>query len=139
MLYQFHSSDDELFIIDVVNQKWGRASSILSAPSISAAADGAVARYVYSEEGALIPMGAGGFNLDGRTPKTEGPAAGLSAVGIMSVWFEAYNIIYLRPNVNVKPDSFICGAPEEAQKFIKYQILQPNPEKLAATEEQQSQ
>lgn len=139
MLYQFRSSDNELFILDIANQKWGRASSILSAPSVGAAADGAVARYVYSEEGALISMGAGVFDLDGRTPKTEGAAPGLSSVGIMAVPFDQTLVLYLRPNVNVKPDSFVSGFPEDMQKHIKYQILQPNPEKLAATEEKQSQ
>ena len=130
MLYQIKTLDEELFIFDIVNQKWGRASSILSAPSVSAAADGAVARYVYSEEGTLVPMGAGVFNMDGRTEKTEGPGAGLSSVGIMAVPFEQSLILYLRPNVNVKPDSFVSGFPEDMQKHIKYQILQPNPEKL---------
>ena len=131
MLYQIKTLDEELFIFDIVTQKWGRASSILSAPSVSAAADGAVARYVYSEEGALISMGAGVFNMDGRTEKTEGPGAGLSSVGIMAVPFEQSLILYLRPNVNIKPDSFVSGFPEDMQKHIKYQILQPNPEKLA--------
>ena len=131
MIYQFKTQDDELFVLDIVNQKWGRASSILSAPSVSAATDGAIARFVYSEEGALVPMGAGVFNMDGRTEKTEGPGAGLSSVGIMAVPFEDKLILYLRPNVNIKPDSFVSGFPEDMQKHIKYQILQPNPEKLA--------
>jgi hypothetical protein len=139
VIYQFRSwPDDELFVLDIVNQKWGRASSILSAPSVSAAAEGAVARFVYSEEGALIPMGAGVFNMDGRTEKTTGAGAGLSTVGIMAVPFEQSLILYLRPNVNVKPDSFVSGFPEEMQKFIKYQIIQPNPEKLAAATQTQS-
>ena len=131
MLYQIKTLDEELFIFDIVNQKWGRASSILSAPSVSAAADGAVARYVYSEEGALISMGAGVFSMDGRTPATKGPGEGFSSVGIMAVPFEQTLVLYARPNVNVKPDSFVSGFPEDMQKHIKYQILQPNPEKLA--------
>jgi hypothetical protein len=128
-----------LFVFDIVNSRWGRASSILSAPSVSAAANGAVARFVYSEEGALISMGAGVFNMDGRTPDTKGPGEGFSSLGIMAVPFDDHLVLFARPNVNVKPDSFVSGFPEDMQKHIKYQILQPNPEKLAATEEKQSQ
>jgi hypothetical protein len=132
LIYQFRSwPDDELFVLDIVHMRWGRASSILSTPSVSAA-EHKLARFVYSEEGDLIPMGGGAYNLDGRTPKTEGPGAGLSSVGILSVPYDQYLILYLRPNVNVKPDSFVSGFPEDMQKHIKYQILQPNPEKMAA-------
>ena len=130
MAYQFKASDDELFVIDIENMRWGRASSILSAPSVSAATDGAIARFIYSEEGDLVPMGAGSFSLNGRTEKTTGPGAGLSVVGIMNFLFQGYFVVWLFPNVNVKSDSLTSDAPEEMQKFIKYEIKQPNPEKL---------
>jgi hypothetical protein len=132
VIYHFKSQDDELFVLDTAHMRWGRASSILSTPSV-AAAEQHLARYVYSEEGALVPMGAGVYNLDGRTPKTEGPGAGLSTVGIMAVPFETTLFIYLRPNVNIKSDSFKSGFPEEAQKFIKHQILQPHSEQENAS------
>ena len=133
MIYQFKDESDELFVLDIVHMRWGIASSILSTPSV-AAAENKLARFIYKSEGELVPMGAGAYGLDGRTEKD-----GVSVVGIMAVPFEDKLVLYCRPNVNIKPDSFVSGFPEEAQKFIKYQILQPNPEKLAATEEQQSQ
>jgi hypothetical protein len=128
VIYQFRNTEDDLFVLDVVNMHWGIASSILSTPSV-AAAENKLARFVYKSEGELVPMGAGAYSLDGRTEKD-----GVHVVGIMCVPFEDRIILYCRPNVNIKPDSFICGMPEEAQKFLKYQTIQPNPEKLVQEE-----
>lgn len=125
MVYQFRTEDDALFVINTMAATWGRASTILSAPSVTAAAESQLANYQYLEEGTLVPMGGGRYSLDGRTPKTEGPGAGLSTVGLMAVPFDHDLYLYLLPNVPVKEDSFKSDFPEEMQKFIKYEVRQP--------------
>ena len=132
MVYQFRTLDNELFVINTVELKWGRASSILAAPSVLAA-EQKLANFEYKEEGILVPMGAGRYSLDGRTPLTgvyenpalRGPGAGLSTVQLMTVPFENYIVQYIMANVPVKEDSFSMNLPEEAQKFIKYEIRNP--------------
>jgi hypothetical protein len=119
MKYQFKTEDDQLWVIDTLNLVWGKASSILSAPSV-AAAEQKLSNFEYSESGTLVPMGGGRYSMDGRTPKD-----GLSTVGIMSVPFDTYFVLYLLPNVAAKEGSFVCGAPEGAQQYIKYEIRQP--------------
>ena len=133
MIYQFKvASDDSLFAINTVDLKRGRASSILASPSVGAAADG-VTSFVFSEEGTLVPMGAGVYSLDGRTPKTEGPGAGLSTVQLMAVPFDKHLILYLLPNVEVKEDSFISNFPEEFRKHIKHEVRNPEKPKQQIT------
>lgn len=128
MIYQFKTMDDELFALNTVELKWGRASQILAAPSVGAAAND-VASFVFSEEGALVPMGAGRYSLDGRTPDTKGPGAGLSTVQLMSVPFDSYIVMYLLPNVEVKEDSFVMNfmTEELRAKYLKMEVR--NPEK----------
>lgn len=126
MRYEFKTMDDEKFVLDTVNMSWGRASSIVSSPSVGAAENG-LAQFEYLEQGDLVPMGAGHYSLDGRTPRTTGPGAGLSAVGILSVPFEDKLIMWLVPNAEVEEDSFKSGFPEEAQKFIVYHVRNPQP------------
>lgn len=132
MIYQFKTEDDELFVFNTVDMTWGRASNLVTAPSIGAV-ENRLANFAYREDdrGTLVPMGGGAYNLDGRTPKTEGPGKGLSSVGIMAVPFETYLILFLRANVRIKDESFKSNFPEEAQKFIKHRIVQPE-EKQAA-------
>ena len=125
MIYQFRTAaDDALFVLNTAEMKWGRASTILAAPTV-AAAENSLANYQYLEEGILVPMGGGRYSLDGRTPKTEGKGAGLSTVGLMAVPFEDKFFVYLLPNVPVKEDTFKINMPEEAQKFIKCEVRQP--------------
>lgn len=126
MKYQFRTaSDDTLFVLDTMQATWGIASSILSAPSVIAAAESQLANFQYSESGTLVPMGGGRYSLDGRTPKTEGKGAGLSTVGLMAVPFDHDLYLYLLPNVAVKEDSFKADFPEDMQKYIKYEVRQP--------------
>lgn len=137
MIYQFETeSDGERFVLDTSNLKWGRASSVLAAPSV-AAVENKLASFVFSEEGTLVPMGhsvegnttsGAVYNMDGRTPKTTGPGAGLSSVGILSIWFEDKNITYLTANVPVKEDSFKMNLPEGAEKFVLLRVMQPEPQ-----------
>ena len=128
MIYQFRTNDDELFVINTMDLVWGRASNLLAAPSV-AAVENRLAQFNFIEQGQLIPMGAGAYSMDGRTPKTEGPGAGLCSVGIMAVPFDQYLILYLKANVPVKDNSFKSNFPEEAQKFIKHTILKPEEDK----------
>jgi hypothetical protein len=132
MVYQFRTaSDDQLFVFNTVDMTWGRASSIVSAPSLGAV-ENRLANFEFLESGTLVPMGAGAYNFDGRTPETglenpkaPGPGAGLSTVGIMAVPYDTYLILFLRANVKIKDESFKSNFPEEAQKFIKHRIIQP--------------
>ena len=124
MVYQFKTLDDELFVFNTVDMTWGRASSIATAPSLGAV-ENRLANFAFHEQGILVPQGAGAYNFDGRTPKTEGPGKGLSTVGIMAVPYDTYLILFLRANVKIKDESFKSNFPEEAQKFIKHQIIQP--------------
>lgn len=123
MIYHFETMDNETFVIDTATMKWGRASSILSAPSVLAAENN-LAKFEFSEEGELIAMGAGTYNLDGRTPKTTGPGAGLCTVGILCVPFEDTLVVYLRANVKIKDDTFKSNP----IKTVKYLIMQEKPE-----------
>lgn len=139
MIYTFETLDGEKFVLDVENSRWGRASSILAAPSI-AASENAIARYVYSEEGELISMGGGVYNLDGRMPlsskptdeEKKKPGAGLSSVGILNILYKDQLQVYLKPNVQIKDGSFDSGfmqdaAPELRRKYVNYSILQEPP------------
>lgn len=133
MIYQFKcASDDSLFAINTMDLKWGRASSILAAPSVGAAANN-VTSFVFVEEGALVPMGAGRYSLDGRTPDTKGEGAGLSTIQLMAVPFDTYLVLYLLPNVEVKEDSFISNFPEEFRKHIKHEVRNPEKPKQQIT------
>jgi hypothetical protein len=124
--------DDELFAINTVDMKWGRASSIVAAPTL-AAAEKSLASFVFCEDGVLVPMGAGRYSLDGRTPETTGPGAGLSTVQIMAVPFDTYLVLYLLPNVEVKEDSFLSNFPEEFRKHIKHEVRNPEKPKQQIT------
>lgn len=141
MVYTFETTDGEKFVLDISAARWGRASSILATPSI-AASENSIARYVYSEEGDLIPMGGGVYNMDGRMPLTEKsteedkkkPGAGLSSIGILTVLYEGVCEIYLKPNVPVKDGSFDSEYLRELtadvrNKVVRHNILQ-EPSKL---------
>lgn len=139
MIYTFETLDGEKFVLDVEHSRWGRASSILAAPSI-AASENAIARYVYSEEGDLVPMGGGVYNLDGRMPLSDkpteeekkAPGAGLSSVGILIVLYSGMCEVYLKPNVQIKDGSFDSAymhdlSPEVRNKYLRHNILQEPP------------
>lgn len=119
MIYSFQTVDDERFFVDTQTMRWSRASSILSAPSISAV-ENSISNTVPIESGNLISMGGGAFNLDGRTPKTTGPGAGLSSIGILAVPYEDTLVMYLHANVPVKDESFTSNP----IKHFKYVIAQ---------------
>lgn len=126
MIYQFRTEDDSLFVFNTVDMTWGRASSLVTAPSIGAVENHlANFAYVENDKGTLVAMGAGAYNFDGRTPKTEGEGVGLSTVGIMAVPYDQELVLFLRANVKIKDESFKSNFPQEAQKFIRHKIIQP--------------
>jgi hypothetical protein len=139
MVYTFETLDGEKFVLDIEKSRWGRASSILAAPSV-AATENAIARYVYVEEGELVPMGGGVYNFDGRMPLPEkateeekkAPGAGLSSVGVLIVLYGEVCEVYLKPNVPIKDGSFDSGylrelEPSIRNKFLRHNILQEPP------------
>jgi hypothetical protein len=125
LVYQFKTEDDNLWVFNTVEMTWGRASSIATAPSLGAV-ENRLANFAFHEQGTLVPMGAGAYNFDGRTPKD-----GVSTVGIMAVPYDTYLILFLRANVKIKDESFKSNFPEEAQKFIKHKIIQPEEKAVA--------
>lgn len=139
MVYEFETLDDEKFVIDIESGRWGRASSILATPSIKAS-ENAMARYIYVEEGELIPMGGGVYNLDGRVPlpdkpteeQKKAPGAGLSSVGILIVLYSETCEVYLKPNIQIKDGSFNSAfmrelSPDVRNRYLKHNILQEPP------------
>jgi hypothetical protein len=134
VIYQFKTMDDELFAINTVDLKWGRASSIVAAPTL-ATAEKAIASFVFVEEGELVPMGAGRYSLNGRTPETTGPGAGLSTIQLMSVPFDTYIVLYLLPNVECKEDSFVMNfmTEELRAKYLKMEVRNPEKPKQQIT------
>jgi hypothetical protein len=121
MIYHFRDLTDQLFVVDTAKMRWGKASSILATPSLSAA-EKQLAHYEMSESGDLIPMGGGVYNFDGRTPKD-----GISSVGILAIPYEDHLLIYLKPNAPIKEDSFQCNP----IRTVKFSVLQ-EPQKPTA-------
>lgn len=126
MRYQFETEDNATFVLDMVQMKWGRVSTILAAPSVKAVEHEAFT-YNLLEEGDLIPMGGGVYTMQGRTaktgledPKNPKPGAGLCAVGVLAIPYEDTLQLYLRANVMLKEDSF----KSMEVKKIKYHIIQ---------------
>lgn len=135
MIYQFQvKSDDSTFILDTARMIWGRASSILSAPSVAAASNSQdnLAQFVFAEEGKLVRippprefLGAV-FNMEGRNPKTTGMGAGLSTVSILEISMADAHIYYLDANVELKQDSFMTTP----IKVTKRLVFQPRFQKV---------
>jgi hypothetical protein len=130
VIYHFKTADDELFVLNTVTMRWGRASTILASPSITAA-EKQLTQYVYSEEGDLVAMGGGVFNMEGRSPETKGPGAGLCSVGIIAIPYDDTLVMYVQANVPIKQDSFSSNP----IKHFKYQILSQEPQNERAVAE----
>ena len=129
MIYHFKTLDGEDFVLDVAKMRWGRVSSNPPAENDSA-------NCPYDEEGDLIPMGAGVYNLDGRMlspdrameEEQRAPGIGLSTVGILTLLYDHVCEVYLKPNVQVKEGSFTSNYLQELpadvrNKFVHYSIL----------------
>jgi hypothetical protein len=126
MIYSFETEETkENFVINTATMRWGIASSILSAPSI-VAAEHNMAKFEFSKEGELVAMGAGVYNLDGRTPKD-----GLSTVGILCIPFENTLVIYLRANAKIKDGTFKSN-PIQKTEYMIMQDKQAEPAVVAA-------
>jgi hypothetical protein len=120
LIYSFVvEKTDENFVINTETMRWGIASSILSAPSI-VAAENNMAKYEFSAEGELIPMGGDTFALDGRTEKD-----GLSKVTIHSIPFIDTLIVSISANVEIKDETFKSNPVKSVKYFIQ------NPQKVA--------
>lgn len=85
MIYNFKTEeDDQQWVVDTELLTWARASSIIAAPTIIAA-EANIARFVPTEEGKLIPLGGGRYNLEGRQPFDENHKPQLSLFMIITV------------------------------------------------------
>ena len=126
MIYHFKTLDEEIFVVNTGEMKWGRASTMLAAPSISAV-EHKLANYVFAEEGVLAVEGHGRYLLVGRTEKST-PGNGLCAVGILTIPYIDKFVVGLAPNVPVKEGSFELNMPEESKKYYHCYIEQPKTE-----------
>lgn len=134
MKYKFETEDGATFVLDLMNMRWGRVSTILAAPSVKAVENDAFT-YNMLEEGDLIPMGGGVYTLQGRTMKTgmedpKNPKVGarLCAVGIIVVPYGDAINFYLRANVPLVETSFTSSlsALKSGDLKLTYHIIQAN-------------
>lgn len=96
-----------MFVVDFESKKWGRVNK----PASDASSE-------ILEAGVLVPMSLGAYRLDGRTPKTEGPGAGLSVLGIIPLPQGKTITMCLRANVPVKEFTMPDPITE-----IKYEVV----------------
>ena len=72
MIFNFKTVQDyQQWQIDTENGTWARASNIIAAPTVIAAAQN-IARFVPQEEGKITPLGGGRYALTGRQPFLDG-------------------------------------------------------------------
>ena len=119
MLYNFRDSDDQQWQIDTERLTWARASSILSAPSVTAAENN-MARFIATEEGSLAPLGMGRFGLVGRRP----PDLSIVSIGHVPITDDDGQIVLvclIQSNVTIK------DAQHQEIKRFKIQPLAPPP------------
>ena len=114
MLLQFKTEDNSIFLADVQFMTWAR---------ISAPAADQESKVV--EHGKLVPQGFGVYAFEGRTPKTEGPGAGLCSIGNYVVAIGQSVKIFLRANVPVK--DFTMPVPI---RQVLYEILPTDPQQI---------
>jgi hypothetical protein len=114
MLLQFKTEDDAIFLTDVQFMTWAR---------VSAPAADQESKVV--EHGRLVPQGFGIYAFEGRTPKTEGPGAGLCSIGNYVVAIGQAVKIFLRANVPVK--DFTMPVPI---RQVLYEILPTDPQQI---------
>jgi len=115
VLLQFKvTADDSIWICDVQFLNWAHVSAPGTDPESKVL-----------EHGKLIPQGFGVYAMEGRTPKSEGPGAGLSSIGTYLVGIGSTIKIYIRANVPIK--DFTMPAPI---KQIFYEILPTDPKQI---------
>jgi len=115
VLLQFKvTADDSIWICDVQFLNWAHVSAPGTDPESKVL-----------EHGKLIPQGFGVYAMEGRTPKSEGPGAGLSSIGMYLVGLGNTIKIYIRANVPIK--DFTMPAPI---KQIFYEILPTDPKQI---------
>lgn len=122
MLYNFRTTDDsQMWAVDTEALTWAKASSILATPSVKAA-ESNIARFVASEEGALIPMGGGRYALEGRKPVDDAGKPQLAIfilVTILSAEDGGVCVVFIQANVAIQDAQH-----QEIKKF-KMECLPP--------------
>jgi hypothetical protein len=107
VIYNFRTTDDgQQWMIDTESQPayWAKASSILAAPSVSAAANNS-ASFVPQEEGTLVPLGGGRYALKGRKPIGPDGKPQLSIIIILTVLSSEEGgtcVTFVQTNVDIK-------------------------------------
>jgi len=118
MLLQFKvAKDDSLWICDVQFLNFARISAPPDPTNLEAS--------VVLEQGKLIPQGYGVYSFEGRTPKTEGPGAGLCSIGNYLVGIGPTVKVFIRANVEIK--DFTMPAPI---RQVLYEILPTDPNQV---------
>ena len=136
MNYTFKTEDDQLWMVDVERMHWGKASSIISAPSVKAV-ESKLAQFVETEGGDVTPLGGGRYVLEGRQPKD-----GLCIVTILTVLSEENGgtcVTFAQGNVNIKDlqheavTKFRCeclSTPQKPQRPKVIQMPMPTPDTI---------
>lgn len=107
MIYNFRTTEDnQQWMIDTESQPayWAKASSILAAPSVTAAANN-TASFVPQEEGVLVPLGGGRYALKGRKPVDAAGNPQLSIIIILTLLSGEEGgtcVTFIQANVDIK-------------------------------------
>lgn len=117
MLLQFRTEDESLFLLDTQSLKWFRVSE----PPV-ADEKGELIPPPILEGGDLNPQGFGIYALNGRTPATAAPGAGLCTVGVLPIAEGTILTIYVSSNVLVK--EFTMPVPIST---VRYEVRGPMP------------
>ena len=83
MIYNFRTAEGQ-WVVNPEDLTWARTSSIISSPSVVAAASN-LANFVPIETGKLVPLGGGRYSLDGRKPLNEKQEPQLSIFIILTI------------------------------------------------------
>lgn len=119
MIYTFKDESGEQWEIDTEKLTWARASSILAAPTISAA-ENDMPRFVAAEEGSLAPYGMGRFGLIGRRP----PELSILSIGHIPITDDDGEIVMM---CLIQSNVVIKDVEHQEVKRFKTQPLAPAP------------
>lgn len=101
MIAGFKTADDATWVVDTTDMKWERTSEP-------------------KESGVVTDQGPYVFALEGRTPDSEGPGAGLCSLMLQPEIEEDTLYIVLRANVETK--DFLLIKPISQ---VRYQVMNP--------------
>lgn len=117
LIAQFKTEDDAIWVVSTSEMTWARVSS-----------PGAVDTSEVLDSGKLTAQGPYIFALDGRTPETEAPGAGLCALMFLPALYDDTLHIVLRTNVNVKDFQLLKPITQ-----VRYEIMNPISDVQAST------